>query len=171
MARSGRPASGRTRGGNRSALGRTRASVDNRPGWLRRLDAAGGPLLVGSVAAVLGVVFVLIWLNRPGASVGRGDFEPVARAQVEGRRWGDPSAPVRIVVFEDFQCPFCARFTHDTEPLLASEFIETGQVSFEFHHLAFLGPESIQAAEASECAMEQGQFWPYHDVLFLRQGC
>lgn len=65
--------------------------------------------------------------------------------------------------------PFCAAYTRDSEPVLATEFIESRQVSYEFHHMAFLGPESIQAAQATECAVEQGQFWPYHDVLFRRQ--
>jgi protein-disulfide isomerase len=45
----------------------------------------------------------------------------------------------------------------------------SGLVRFEYKHFAFLGPESIRAAEASECALEQGQFWPYHDTLFLNQ--
>ncbi len=40
---------------------------------------------------------------------------------------------------------------------------------FEYEHVAFLGPESVRAAEASECALEQGQFWQYHDTLFLNQ--
>ncbi len=119
---------------------------------------------------MLAVVGALVWLNRPGVSMGRADFEPTARSQVAGRQWGDPAAPVRIVAFEDFQCPFCAQFTHDAEPLLAAEFIDGGQVSYEFHHMAFLGEESVLAAQASECAVEQDQFWPYHDLLFLRQG-
>ncbi len=46
----------------------------------------------------------------------------------------------------------------------------TGLVRFEYKHFAFIGEESIRAAEASECANEQGQFWQYHDTLFLNQG-
>jgi protein-disulfide isomerase len=134
------------------------------------VDSLGGPVLVGSVAVVIVVVLGLVWLNRPGSTAGTGDFELVSREQVSGRTWGDPDAPVRMIVFEDFQCPVCERHTESVEPTIASELIETGQVSYEFHHLAFLGPESIQAASAAECALEQGQFWPYHDVLFLRQG-
>lgn len=126
--------------------------------------------MVGSVALVVLGVLALVWANRPGSSAGSGTFEVRARSQVTGRAWGDPAAPVRIVAFEDFQCPFCARYTHDVEPALATEFIETGKVRYEFHHLAFLGAESTAAAEASECAVEQNQFWPYHDVLYLRQG-
>ena len=44
--------------------------------------------------------------------------------------------------------------------------METGQVRFVYRHVAFLGPESVRAAEASECAGEQGRFWEYHDTLF-----
>lgn len=44
-----------------------------------------------------------------------------------------------------------------------------GKVRFEYHHFAFLGTESLMAAEASECAAEQGAFWPYHDILFANQ--
>ena len=48
-------------------------------------------------------------------------------------------------------------------------YAETGLVRFEYKHFAFLGAESILAAEASECANEQGQFWPYHDIIFANQ--
>lgn len=130
----------------------------------------GGPVLVGSVSLVLLGVLALVWANRPGSSAGTGTFEVHARSQVAGRVWGDPSAPIRIVAFEDFQCPFCARYTQDVEPTLGTEFIDTGKVRYEYHHLAFLGSESTAAAEASECAVEQNQFWPFHDLLYLRQG-
>ena len=52
---------------------------------------------------------------------------------------------------------------------LEETYAETGLVRFEYEHFAFLGPESIRAAEASECASEQGLFWAYHDTLFLNQ--
>jgi protein-disulfide isomerase len=45
----------------------------------------------------------------------------------------------------------------------------SGLVRFEYHHYAFLGGESVRAAEAAECANEQGMFWPFHDTLFLNQ--
>ena len=48
-------------------------------------------------------------------------------------------------------------------------YAETGLVRFEYKHVALLGAESILAAEASECANEQGQFWPYHDIIFANQ--
>ena len=48
-------------------------------------------------------------------------------------------------------------------------YIVTGKVRLEFHHLAFIGPESLAASEAAECAAEQGAFWAYHDMLFTHQ--
>jgi protein-disulfide isomerase len=116
------------------------------------------------------VVGLLIFLNRPRSAVDADPFVPVARAQVSGRVAGDPAAPVRIVEYADFQCPFCQRFAHETEPRLYEEFIAAGVVSLEYRDLAFLGPESVRAAEAAECANEQGFFWDYHDILFQRQG-
>jgi protein-disulfide isomerase len=50
------------------------------------------------------------------------------------------------------------------------EFVNTGIASIEFRHFAFLGPDSVRAAEAAECAADQNRFWEYHDILFLRQG-
>ncbi len=47
--------------------------------------------------------------------------------------------------------------------------MQTGEVRFGYWHFAFLGPESQWAAEATECAAEQGAFWAYHDLLFERQ--
>ena len=81
---------------------------------------------------------------------------------------GDPDAPVTIVEFSDFQCPYCGRFAADAGRQIHEQYVETGLVRFGYQHFAFLGPESQKAAEASECAAEQGAFWPYHDKLFGR---
>ena len=75
-------------------------------------------------------------------------------------------ALVTIIEFSDFQCPFCGRYTRETAPGLRAEFVDTGIASIEYRHLAILGPESQRAAEAAECALEQGFFWEYHDILF-----
>lgn len=81
---------------------------------------------------------------------------------------GDPDAPVTIVEFSDFQCPYCGRFAADAGRQIHEQYVEPGLVRFGYQHFAFLGPESQKAAEASECAAEQGAFWPYHDMLFGR---
>ncbi|MCS6937158.1 MAG: DsbA family protein [Candidatus Bipolaricaulota bacterium] len=79
---------------------------------------------------------------------------------------GAPDAPVTIVEFADFKCGFCVRHFTRTLPLIVTEYINTGKVRYIYRNFAFLGVESRWAAEASECAHEQGRFWEYHDKLF-----
>ncbi len=79
---------------------------------------------------------------------------------------GNDQAPVTIVEYSDFRCGYCGRFSTETLPQIRKEYVETNKVRFVYKHLPFLGPESIQAAEASECATEQEKFWPLHDFLF-----
>jgi protein-disulfide isomerase len=54
-------------------------------------------------------------------------------------------------------------------PVLYQQYVDTGKIQFVYKHSAFLGQESVWAAQASECAADQGKFWEYHDVLFERQ--
>ena len=96
---------------------------------------------------------------------------PIAQSLLPDARHieGDPNAPVTIVEFSDFKCPYCALFATNTLPSLREYYVRTGKVRFAYKHIATLGPESIQAAEASECAAEQDQFWAYHDRIFADQ--
>jgi len=82
---------------------------------------------------------------------------------------GNPNAPVTLVEFSDFKCPYCGRFSTETLPRLREQYINTGQMRFAYKHFAILGPESNRIAEATECAAEQGQFWEYHDQVFVDQ--
>ncbi len=88
------------------------------------------------------------------------------REITQNNTMGDPNAPIHIIEYGDFQCPFCLRFWKETEPQLIKEYVNTGQVYFEYRAYAFIGPESILAAEAAYCAGDQGKFWEYHDTLF-----
>src|SRR3989344_5210701 len=74
---------------------------------------------------------------------------------------GDKNAPVEIIEFSDFQCPFCARFYSDTLPQIQKEYIDTGKVKFVYRDfpLSSIHPQATPAAEAAECAKEQGKFW------------
>jgi protein-disulfide isomerase len=74
------------------------------------------------------------------------------------------------VEYGDFQCPYCQQFAAGAGRQIKQDYVEEGQVRFVFRHLAFLGAESQWAAEATECANEQGRFWDYHDKLFEEQG-
>lgn len=137
------------------------------------LDAFGGPFM--AVAIVIAVIAVggLIAISRTGGDGdggGEHPFEPLVRSEVSGNRSGAATAPVRIIEFADFQCSHCANFALNVAPAIEAEFIETGIASLELRQFPFLGPESFAAAEACECAGDQGRFWEYHDLLFQRQG-
>ena len=84
---------------------------------------------------------------------------------------GDPNAPITIVEFSDFQCPFCARFHVQTLPSLLEEYIEAGKVNLVYRDFPIqsIHPNALPAAVASECAHEQGKYWEYHDTLFEKQ--
>jgi protein-disulfide isomerase len=86
-----------------------------------------------------------------------------------GKVRGLATAPVTIEEYADFQCPACAQFARTTEARIVADYVAAGKVRIVYHHFAFLGMESSWAAEASECAAEQGRFWDFHDRLFAAQ--
>ncbi len=88
-------------------------------------------------------------------------------AQGPGNTMGDPNAPVKMVEYADFQCPFCQRYWQETEPQIIDAYVKTGKVFYEYRSVgAFIGPESEAAAQAAYCAGDQGNFWEYRAVLF-----
>ena len=82
---------------------------------------------------------------------------------------GDPSAPITIVEFGDYQCHQCYNWFHNTKPAIFQEYIETGKVNLVFVDLAFLGRDSPKAAQATYCAEDQEMYWEYHDILYTSQ--
>ena len=83
---------------------------------------------------------------------------------------GELDAPVTIIEFSDFQCPFCKRFRDQTFDKIKEKYIDTGKVRFVYMNFPLKSHENSQkAAEAAECAHEQGKFWEYHDILFENQ--
>jgi len=84
---------------------------------------------------------------------------------------GDQNAPITIVEFSDFQCPFCSRFQTETLPTILEEYVDTGKVKFVYRDFPIQSshPNAMPAAVASECAHEQNKYWEYHDALFERQ--
>lgn len=84
---------------------------------------------------------------------------------------GVESAPVTIIEFSDFQCPFCRKFWKETFPQLRRAYIDTGKVRWVFRDFPLpFHAGAIPAAEGAECAREQGKFWAMHDVIFTEQG-
>jgi protein-disulfide isomerase len=115
------------------------------------------------ILAIVGVgVIILLDQGAGNAPARAGDLG-------SEKSLGADDAPVVVVEYSDFQCPYCQQFATGPGQQLREEYVEQGQVRFVYRHFAFIGDESLWAAEASECANEQGRFWDYHDKLFDEQ--
>lgn len=79
---------------------------------------------------------------------------------------GSPNAPVTIIEYGDYQCPFCGEYFKNIQPTIVKDYINTGKARMVFRDFPFLGAESTAAANAAQCANNQHQFWAYHDALY-----
>ncbi|BDD80589.1 hypothetical protein TPB0596_03520 [Tsukamurella pulmonis] len=79
---------------------------------------------------------------------------------------GPLDAPVVMVIFSDFRCPFCAKFSRDTEPQLIERYVRPGRMRIEWRDLPIFGEQSINAAKAGRAAAEQGRFWEFTHAVF-----
>lgn len=120
----------------------------------------------------MAIAAVLILLNRPPDEA---DIENnYADVPQSGTVLGESTAPVTFVEYADFQCSFCAHFARDVAPQLIEDYVIPGHITFEFRDYPFLGGddlespgnESIQAAEAAACAMDEGEYWEFNHMLF-----
>ena len=97
---------------------------------------------------------------------------PVARVSLANSPMlGKAQAPVTIIEFSDYQCPFCRRFFQTTLPTLKAEYVDTGKVRYIFRDFPIdrIHPQARKAAEAAQCAGEQNKYWEMHDLLFQNQ--
>jgi protein-disulfide isomerase len=87
------------------------------------------------------------------------------------RTKGNPSAPITIYEFSDFQCPFCRQFWATTLPALEREYIATGKARLIFINLPIsqIHPNARAAHDFAMCAARQQRFWPTHDLLYRHQ--
>lgn len=85
---------------------------------------------------------------------------------------GDLNAPIQIVEFSDYKCPYCKIWTEEVFPKLKTEYIDTGKANFVYVDMAFLAPDSVLAALAGETLyqMNPEYFWKYHELMTERQG-
>jgi protein-disulfide isomerase len=134
-------------------------------------------LILGAVAivAVLGVGFAAqSGTAGPGPSAAtpseRASDEPLI--DMSRRIEGDPTAlgktdaPVVLVEFSDFRCPFCGVFARDTLPTIVDEYVKAGKVRIEWRDLTVFGQQSIDAAVAGRAAGEQGLFWEFNAAVY-----
>jgi len=156
----------------------------SRPGAAPPKRSGGGPdllsrpflLVVSAVVVLLAVVLGVYMVNSGGGS----DDDLVAKLEqakadlptdlINGTSIGKDSAPYKLVAFEDFQCPFCLKFTAEQEGDLINKYVKTGQLQITYKHLPILGRgESAKAAIASQCAADQDKFWQFQNKLFTVQ--
>ncbi len=123
-------------------------------------------LLIGVAALALVVVAGLVLLDRGS---GGSDAAPEDETILD-KSLGAPDAPVQVIEYADFQCPYCKQWAEGPQDLLKTEYVDTGKVRLVYRHYPFIGDESLWAAEAAECAEEQDRFWDYHAKLFAEQG-
>ncbi len=138
----------------------------------------GGGVLV--VAAVAVIVFAALSGDSgtdPVATDAAQDDSRPAPTQAAAAAASEPTpAPtqaeaavvplVTLEEFGDFQCSHCAQFALGMGRQLKKDFVDKGRIDFVFRHFPFIGEESFRAAEATECARDQDQFWEYHDTVF-----
>jgi protein-disulfide isomerase len=137
--------------------------------------------LVTIIMITLGALFIVFAVIYPQVKpiVDVVTVQSVPRPAVDRNSMGDPNAPIQIVDYSDFQCPYCEDFFSKTEPLLVQYYIETGKVRFTYRSAGnwvsnniaqangtIAKTESQDAAHAAYCAADQGKFWEMTDALF-----
>ena len=108
-------------------------------------------------------------VKTPEVAENKGN-EKVDARNIDIEDWptkGDPDAPVVIIEYSDYACPFSKRLKEDTVSKLKEVYVESGRVLFVYKDLPVVGGNL--AAEAAHCAGEQGAYWEYHDILFENQ--
>ncbi len=123
-------------------------------------------VLLGVIAAAILVVAGVIILAS------RANSQPLAATDRvgEGAAWGPVGAPVQVVAYSDFGCSHCRDWANVQEKQLRADYEASGKVRYEYKSQNIGGTPTRDAANAAECAADQGKFWDYHDALFARQG-
>lgn len=85
----------------------------------------------------------------------------------KGNKLGSDSAPLKMMTFVDFQCPYCLRFAATQEPTLIQEYVKTGKLQIIGQMFPILGQESVLAGVAGQCAAAQDKFWQFYDHLYI----
>ena len=89
----------------------------------------------------------------------------IHRDPADGQAKGKVDAPVVMVIYSDFACPYCTQFAQKVEPELA-DLVAQGTLRVEWRDLAQISPTSPLAAQAGRAAAKQGKFWEFHDAVY-----
>ena len=157
----------------------------NQPAWI-----LSGGVVLGGLLISAGIIFGFHMLIKSQVALGQqallGTSQTVAAGGAAPQPTPTPGAPVTItdraneptlgsssakvtmVEFGDFQCPFCKQYFQQNFAQIKSQYIDTGKVKLIFRDfpLTSIHVNAQIAAEAAECANQQGKFWQYHDILY-----
>lgn len=139
------------------------------------------PTFIILVAAGL-LAFALVGFGSGGSDSATGSNQHVKhpedqpKVDVDARRdeddpmaMGDADAPVVMIEYSDFQCPFCGKFARDIHPDLIDQYVKDGTLRIEWRDFPYLGDDSWKSARAGRAAADQGKFWQFHDAIYADQ--
>ena len=133
-----------------------------------------GAILIAALLVSGSVVFYSLSIGGLGANIKQaGDVVAGDKVNVsvdDDAFIGNERAKVTIVEFSDFQCPFCRTFWNGAYQQIKKEYIDTGKARFVYRDFPLsFHPAAMPAAQASQCAKDQGKFWEMHDKMFSEQ--
>lgn len=176
------PRNAATRDGRKAVRQAARAAARNSgAGNSSRLRRSAWWLGPAVVLVLVGVLAILTsnhsgkGTTASGTSSGLTATEKAQLASLARRQAGDPTAmgpvnaPVVIMIWSDYQCPYCGQFARNTQPEIIKNYVDKGLVRLEWRDLPYLGPQSTPAAYAARAAGDQGKFWQFHDALYANQ--
>ncbi len=124
------------------------------------------------LAIIIAIVLIVLAIWSQGGDVPQPDPNDNSEISLGSLPLlGDEDAPVTMVEFSDYQCPFCAKFLFETESRLREELVKDGKLKIYWRDFAFEGEKSVNAALAARCADDQGKFWEYHDIIEKGRKC
>lgn len=165
----------------RAARTQRSRTPSQRPGQPSRPSGGRGgggiltsPFTLAVGALVLVLAGVLVFLAMRSGDQGteqaqriRDSLAAFPTDMVDGNTVGNPDAPITLIAYEDFSCPFCLGYTADAEPGIIEEYVKTGKVRYEYRNFQILGQESVNAGRAVQCALDQDKFWEMHHTLYI----
>ncbi|SDJ02224.1 Protein-disulfide isomerase [Arthrobacter subterraneus] len=138
--------------------------------------------LVASIAVAVSVLLILLigiiasrtgasqeastTTTPPGQSAAEEPLDLSRRAAGDPTALGEVDAPVVLIEYADYRCPFCGLFSRDTLPSLVDKYVESGDLRIEWRDLPVFGEQSFSAAVAGRAAGEQDRFWEFNKAVF-----
>jgi protein-disulfide isomerase len=144
------------------------------PRWGRNRSLVIAIAAAGLVAAVLIAASILFTRNGGEDAVATTGTAPtdslIAGIPQKGTVLGNPKATVRMLQYEDLQCPICKQYTDDAFPAIVAEYVKPGLVRIDFRGLTFIGPDSDKALRIALAAGIQNKLWNVVELFYLEQG-